>query len=68
MSAHAYQLLLKRKNRDRLDKARSYINNRSRGIWNFLTYRADSMTLDKMVHEVRSSIPSLQEKEVSDAT
>jgi len=63
MSAHAYQLLLKRKNRDRLDKARSYINNRSRGIWNFLTYRADSMTYSRMLQEVRSSIPTETEVE-----
>jgi len=63
MSAYAYQRLLRRKERERKDRALSYINNRSRGIWNFLTNRSDSMTYSRMLQEVHSSIPTETEVE-----
>ena len=48
MSAEAYQILLRKKN----EKTLSYINNRARGIWNFLQRRSESITLNRMIYEV----------------
>ena len=48
MSADAYQRLMRKRN----EKTISYINNRARGIWNFLQDRSESLTLDRMIYEV----------------
>ena len=48
MSAEVYQKLLRKRN----EKTLSYINNRARGIRNFLQNRSESITLDRMIYEV----------------
>ena len=48
MSAEAYQKLLRKRDEKKL----SYINNRARGIWNFLQSRSESLTIDRMIYEV----------------
>lgn len=52
-----HRLMVQRK-----EKAFSYIDSRSRGIKNFLHHRSQSLTLDKMIDEVRNSIPTGNKK------
>jgi len=61
MSAHAYHRLVAQ----RKEKAFSYIDSRSRGIINFLRHRSQSLTLDRMIDEVRRTIPSATKKEAT---
>lgn len=37
---------------EKREKSFSYINNRARGIWNFLEDRYESLSLDRIIYEV----------------